>query len=118
MFKLPSQFLKRKLKSKEQEPEIQPTEPSDAIVDTPEIDTSPESLPEVNLSPDYTQTALDIYTPDGGKNYEVAEISYNHLTKEAKVTATFSISRLVALTYQNQKTSLNTLKRKLPVIKK
>jgi hypothetical protein len=61
----------------------------------------------------YSQTALDIYSSDGGKNYEVAEIAFNPETGEAKVVATYSVSRLVALTGINQKTALNTLKRKL-----
>ena len=61
--------------------------------------------------PVYTQTGLDIYTPDGGKTYGVAEISYNPETGDAKVTNTFSITRIVALTYLNQKIALNTLKK-------
>ncbi len=72
-----------------------------------------EKLEEIKNAPQFTQTGLDIYSPDGGRTYEVAEISYSPETKEAKVTATYSISRLVALTAMNQKTSLNTLKRKL-----
>jgi hypothetical protein len=63
--------------------------------------------------PTFTQTALDIYTRDGGRHYEVAEIQYNPTTREAKVVEIYKISRLVALQYDNTKVALNTLKRKL-----
>ena len=62
-------------------------------------------------APVYTQTGYDIFSPDGGKNYEVAELSYNPTTGEAKVINTFKISRLVALSYANQKVALQTLKK-------
>lgn len=62
--------------------------------------------------PVYTQTGYDIFSPDGNRTYKVAEISYNPETKEAKVTEIFTITRLVALAYANQKTALKTLKRK------
>lgn len=101
----PSQFLKRKLKSQEKDALVPENQPD-------QVESQPAAEQE-GPEPVYQQTALDIYTPDGGKTYEVAEISYNPTTKEAKVTATFSISRLVALTAANQKTALNTLKRKL-----
>ncbi len=74
-----------------------------------------EKIAEIRAAPavEFTQTALDIYSPNGGKDYEVAEISFNPVTREAKVTEIYTISRLVALTGLNQKTALNTLKRKL-----
>lgn len=62
--------------------------------------------------PVYTQMAYDVYTPDGGKTYKVAEISYNPVTKEAEVKEIFNITRLVALQYANTKVALGTLKKK------
>lgn len=96
--KVSSQFAKRQKKKESQEEVASKLEPIQAET----VDTEPV----------YTQTGLDIYTSDGGKSYGVAEIVYNPETGEAKVLATFSISRLVALSYANQKTALNTLKRK------
>lgn len=58
----------------------------------------------------FTQSAFDIFSPDGGKTYQVAEIAYNPETGEAKITNTFDISRLIALQYTNQKNALNSLK--------
>lgn len=60
----------------------------------------------------YTQVGMDVYTADGGRSYNVAEIEYNPDSKEARVKEVFSISRLVALSYAEQKTALKTLKRK------
>jgi hypothetical protein len=76
-----------------------------------------EGLPEVAKEPGvvYTQTALDIFSPDGGTTYEVAEISFDPVSKKAEVINIYSISRLVGLTGLNQKVALNTLKRKLVV---
>ena len=72
-----------------------------------------EKIAEIRATPTaYTQSAFDIYTPDGGRTYKVAEISYNPDTGEAKVSEIFNITRLVALSYANQKTALSTLKRK------
>lgn len=65
---------------------------------------------EANM-PVYTQSAYDVYTPDGGKTYEVAEISYNPESGEAKVVNTFSITRLIALNYATQKQALGILKK-------
>jgi hypothetical protein len=61
---------------------------------------------------EYTQSGFDVYTSDGGRSYHVAELTYNPETGEAKVVEIFDISRLVALQYANQKTALNSLKRK------
>lgn len=61
--------------------------------------------------PVYTQTGYDIYSEDGGKSYGVAEIAYNPQTGESKVKDTFSISRLIALSYANQKQALGILKK-------
>jgi hypothetical protein len=74
-----------------------------------------EKIEELRATPEptYPQMALDIFSSDGGKNYEVAEIEFNPETKDARVVALYSVSRLVALTGLNQKTALNTLKRKL-----
>ena len=74
-----------------------------------------EKIAEIRAAPEptYPETALDIYLSADGKTYEVAEIAYNPVTKDAKIINTFSISRLVALTAMNQKVALNTLKRKL-----
>lgn len=96
-----SQFEKRKAKSS-----------SDLVK---EVETRIEELKQAPASPVYTQTGLDIFSNDGGKTHGVAEISYNPVTKEATVIAIYQISRLVALTALNQKTALNTLKRKLIV---
>lgn len=73
-----------------------------------------EKIAEIRSAPEvtFTQTGFDIYTPDGGRTYKVAEISYNPETGDAKVNEIFTISRLVALSYANQKTALSTLKRK------
>lgn len=97
---MPSQYEKRKAKTPEKV-----------------VEEIQERRSEIRAQgePTYTQSGLDIYSPDGGKTYEIAEISYNPETKDAKVTTIYSISRLVALTGLNQKTALNTLKRKLIV---
>lgn len=58
----------------------------------------------------YTQSGFDIFSSDGGKTYQVAEIAYNPETGEAKLVNTFDISRLIALQYTNQKNALNSLK--------
>jgi hypothetical protein len=63
----------------------------------------------------YTQTGLNVYTPDGGSTYEVAEIKFNPETKQAEVAEIYKISRLVALQHANTQNALNTLKRKLIV---
>ena len=62
--------------------------------------------------PSYDQSAYDVFTADGGKSFGVAEIAYNPATGEATVKDTFSISRLIALQYANQKTALGILKQK------
>lgn len=59
----------------------------------------------------YTQTGYDVFTSDGGKSYGVAEIAYNPITGTAHIVDTFSISRLVALSYANQKQALGILKK-------
>lgn len=59
----------------------------------------------------YTHVGTDIYSLDGGRTFGVAEIEYNPVTMLARVKETFNISRLVALSYQPQKTALNTLKK-------
>jgi hypothetical protein len=82
------------------------------------VDSAPTVEQQVETettAPIYTQIGLDVYSPDGGRNYEVAEISYNHETRQAEVKEVYKISRLVALQYANTKTALNTLKRKLIV---
>lgn len=71
-----------------------------------------EQTPVSVTKPVYTQTGYDIFTPDGGKTYKVAEISYNPITGVAEVKEIFNITRLVALQYFNTKTALQTLKRK------
>lgn len=61
--------------------------------------------------PFYPHKAYDIFTSDGGKTYQVAEIEYNASTGHARVIETFNITRLVALSYANQKIALGTLKK-------
>ncbi len=63
----------------------------------------------------YNQTGLNVYSPDGGNSYEVAEIKFNPDTKQAEVVEIYKISRLVALQHANTQSALNTLKRKLIV---
>ena len=63
-------------------------------------------------APVYDQKALDVYTLDGGRTYNVAQISYNSKTGESIVTDTFSISRLVALKYATMKEALSILQRR------
>lgn len=89
-----SQFEKRKAKASEE-------------VDAPEI-----HIETASVAPNYTQTGLDIFTLDGGGHYQVAEIKYNPETRQAEVVAIFDISRLVALSYSNQKSALSSLKKK------
>lgn len=69
------------------------------------------AAPAPIAEPVYNQQGFDIFTRDGGKTYEVAEISYNAETLQAEVVNIFTISRLVALSYRNQKTALQTLKK-------
>lgn len=94
-----TQFEKRKAKS--------------AVDVAKEIESKRDDIRAQSLEePVYTSTALDIYTNDGGKTFGVAEISYNPETGVAKVINTFNISRIIALSYANQKMALGTLKKK------
>lgn len=93
-----SNFEKRKNK-KEPTPELSQTEPVGVVAGY--IAPSP-----------FTQSGLDVFTRDGGRTYEVAEIFYNPETNEAKVVETFTISRLVALSYKPQKDALRILKKR------
>jgi len=99
-----SQFEKRKAKS---------TETVTKEIEDRRAEIRSRAEPEVTpvVEPVYTQTGLDIYTTDGGKTYGVAQISYNPETGDAKVVETFGITRLVALTYAQQKLSLGSLKK-------
>jgi hypothetical protein len=90
-----NQFLKRKSK------EDQEVAPEPVVVETPLAETEPA----------YTQTGFDVFTRDGGKSYEVAEFAYDPVTMKAEVINLFSISRLIALSYGNQKVALQTLKK-------
>lgn len=94
---MPSQFSKRKNKTPE------------AVIE--EIQEKRSEL-RAKAEPTYTQTGMDIFTPNGGKTYHVAELAYNPETGEAKILGIFDISRLVALSYANQKNALNTLKQR------
>lgn len=96
----PSNFEKRKVKTPE------------AVINeiTKKRDAIREKGVEVD-EPVYTQSGYDVYTLDGGRNYGVAEISYNPETGAAKVNNTFTISRLVALKYANTKQALGILKK-------
>ncbi len=71
----------------------------------------PAKAPETQKGAVYTQTGYDVYSPDNGKNYRVAEIEYNPETGEARVKNTDKLSRLIALTYSNHKDALRTLKK-------
>ncbi len=102
---MPSQFDKRKAKSIE-------TVTAEIQDKREKIRSKPEETVSDKVETVYTQSAFDIFTPDGGRNYQVAEIAYNHETGEAKVTNTFDITRLVALSYANQKGALNSLKKR------
>lgn len=62
-------------------------------------------------APVYDQVGYDVYTPDGGKTYKVAEIAYNPVTKQATIVGVYSITRLVALQYKNTKNALSMLKK-------
>lgn len=72
-----------------------------------------EKVAELKAKPatEYTQTGFDVYTPDGGRTYKVAELKYNPETGEASVVAVHSITRLVALQYANTKQALSILKK-------
>lgn len=98
-----SQFAKRKARSAD----VVSQEIQDKRA---EIRASREA-PVASAEPVYSQTGYDIFTTDGGKTYQVAEISYNPETLQSEVINIFSISRLVALSYGNQKTALRTLKK-------
>lgn len=103
-----SQFSKRKAKSVDEvSQEIQ--DKRAGLRASREAASSAASAPIAE--PSYTQQGFDIFTSDGGKTYQVAEISYNPDTLQAEVVNTFTISRLVALSYGNQKTALQTLKK-------
>jgi hypothetical protein len=109
-----SQFFKRKAKeavkaaSEDKGPmesvEVVPVEV--ATVEIPVV-VAPEPL--------YTQEALDVYSGDGGKTYNVAEIQYNPLTNEAKVKTIYNISRLVGMQHTGRKEALVILRQKLKV---
>lgn len=71
-----------------------------------------ERLEEIKKAPEFTQKALDIYTPDGGRTHKVAEIAFNPETGEAKVIGTYDVTRIIALRHEQQKVALNTLKQK------
>ncbi len=106
-----SQFFKRKVKAAATKPPVEPTSEMQEITQMPEasvVQETPKTLAEIV----YSQKGLDIFTSDGGKTYQVAEIAYDPETMQAAVLNIFSISRLIALSYFNQKTALETLKRK------
>lgn len=96
---MPSNFLKRKAK--------------EVIAPTAAEEQPSETAPvmEETAAPSYTQSGFDVFTPDGGATYQVAELAYNPETRQAVVTNIFDISRLVGMSYGNHKASLNTLKK-------
>src|SRR5580698_6443291 len=98
-----SQFQKRKAKT----PDAVSQEIQDKRAEIRASRESTVAAPE----PVYTQTGFDVFTDDGGKTYQVAEFSYNPVTLQAEVVNLFSISRLIALSYGNQKVALQTLKK-------
>lgn len=104
-----SQFEKRKSKSTESVAQeiISKRSEKRASVDEPDMPIV-VSEPE---APVYNQTGFDIFSSDNGKTYGVAEIEYNPETGRARVKDTFSITRLIALSYGNQKVALQTLKK-------
>lgn len=69
-------------------------------------------LEEIKKAPAFTQKGMDVFTPDGGAHFFVAELAYNPETMKAEVTEIFNISRMVGLSYQNQKNALGTLKKR------
>src|SRR5271165_6256828 len=78
-----------------------------------EIEAKREDIRADGLrEPVYTNTGYDVYTPDGGKSHKVVEFAYNPKTGEAKVADVFDISRIIALSYENQKQALGILKKK------
>lgn len=107
-----SSFLKRKAKEAadllKKQTEAKPTEEAaEAPITTTELyDLAPVKEEKV-----FPQTALDIFTGDGGRTYYGAQIKYDPDTGEAKVVETFTISRQVALAFTQQKTGLYTLKK-------
>lgn len=124
---MPSQYEKRKAKAAAEAAARKADEMKQEIADMAEQGLEPvigpaaesmgmsEPAPEVDgiaqFDKFYTQHAYDIFTSDGGKTYHVAEIHYNPQTGHALVGEIFDISRLVALSYANQKTALGTLKK-------
>lgn len=106
-----SNFLKRKTKeAKSLVSEV--ISPPDLVVEVAAIVSEYEENPTLDVStPLHVKVGYDIYSLDGGGSYSVAEIQYNPETGEAKVLDTFEISRLIALSYYNQKTALGILKK-------
>lgn len=64
-----------------------------------------------DAEPTYPFSGYDIYTPNGGGTYLVAEIEFNPETKQARVKEIFEVSRLIALSYVAQKNGLRVLKK-------
>lgn len=96
---MPTQFEKRKTKSIEDVAK--------------EIESKRDDIRAQALeAPVYDQVGFDVFTPDGGKTYKVAELAYNPVTNQAQVIGVYSITRLVALQYKNTKNALSMLKKK------
>lgn len=106
-----SNFLKRKAKEAKTLVEEIVSSPDLVQEETPIMEEYEKNPILDVLAPLSVKIGYDIYSLDGGGSYSVAEIQYNPETGEAKVLETFEISRLIALSYYNQKTALGILKK-------
>lgn len=61
--------------------------------------------------PVYTHTAVDVYSTNGGSNFNLVQIGFNPETGESKVLETFSISRPIGLQFETKKRALISLKK-------
>lgn len=110
-----SQFIKRQ--KKQQAPESTQELAVDASPEPITVEeVAPDEVvieqhPEAVTGPVYTHMANDVFSMDGNATFGVAEIKYNPLTGEAKVTATYNVSRLVGLSYAPGKAALDKMKK-------
>lgn len=96
-----SMYSKRKSKEKVVESVVQMTNP---IIDHPKDETASKKT-----SIEYT--GYDIFSPDSGGHFFIAELKYDPSTGEARVTDTYEVSRLIGLQFAGQKTALGIIKK-------
>lgn len=102
-----NQFLKRKQKEakKQEEPVVEVSE--HLIADEPTTEEV-EALAEP-LVTELNHVAYDLYYDEVAREFKAAEIRYNPVTGDCKITNTYQAPRQVGLVANNQKSALKTI---------